>query len=417
MKKIYYRIPMLMAAALTAVTCYIEKPFPDDEELMGEQLPAWQTGYLDIHHISTGRGDCTFMILPDGTTMMVDAGDLSPKGKTQEIMELVPDSRMTAGGWISLYAKKFLTDAGLQPDKLDYFLVTHFHDDHVGNPLNGGTSGKGYIKVGVSEVGSRMQVGKIVDRGWPYDSDCPNFDVFKNSMVMNYRAFLTDRGAGMDGDPAERFVVGSNEQFALKYDKTTYPDFEIRNIYCNGDIWVPSSGKIENLIPEDASSSAMSDENIWSSVINVKYGKFSYHCGGDILNTWNIETRVAEAIGQTDVYSCDHHANGTMVEAVLRATTPQVFVIPVWDYYHPQPPALRNMTDKTIYADDRYIYPAGMLDSNRERLKNDGSDQILQDGHIVIRVYEGGETFQVFVLNDRSIYYDVLHKSQILTSK
>ena len=58
MKNIYYRTAILVAAVLTAVACYVEKPFPDDEELMGEQLPAWKAGYLDIHHISTGILDC-----------------------------------------------------------------------------------------------------------------------------------------------------------------------------------------------------------------------------------------------------------------------------------------------------------------------------------------------------------------------
>lgn len=27
-----------------------------------EQLPKWEKGYLDIHHINTGRGNCTFLI-------------------------------------------------------------------------------------------------------------------------------------------------------------------------------------------------------------------------------------------------------------------------------------------------------------------------------------------------------------------
>ena len=89
-KNTYRLIAMALFCAF-AVSCYIEKPFPDDEEeQMGEQLPSWQKGYLDIHHISTGRGDCTLMILPDGTTMMVDAGDLGSGTYEQEIMARIP---------------------------------------------------------------------------------------------------------------------------------------------------------------------------------------------------------------------------------------------------------------------------------------------------------------------------------------
>ncbi|WP_157830451.1 hypothetical protein [Siphonobacter sp. SORGH_AS_0500] len=37
----------------------------------------WREGYLDIHHINTGRGNSTFFLFPDGTTLLWDAGDLN----------------------------------------------------------------------------------------------------------------------------------------------------------------------------------------------------------------------------------------------------------------------------------------------------------------------------------------------------
>ena len=43
---------------------------------VGEVLPNWSEGYLDIHFINTGRGECCFYILPDGTTLLVDAGEI-----------------------------------------------------------------------------------------------------------------------------------------------------------------------------------------------------------------------------------------------------------------------------------------------------------------------------------------------------
>ena len=42
----------------------------------GQTLKKWEAGYLDIHHINTGRGDCTFCVLPDGTTLLIDAGEV-----------------------------------------------------------------------------------------------------------------------------------------------------------------------------------------------------------------------------------------------------------------------------------------------------------------------------------------------------
>src|SRR6187402_563202 len=46
--------------------------------VVGRPLPAWQAGYLDLHHINTGRGNASYYILPDGTTMLFDAGELDP---------------------------------------------------------------------------------------------------------------------------------------------------------------------------------------------------------------------------------------------------------------------------------------------------------------------------------------------------
>ena len=57
-------------------TCLISQSQPVAE--IGKPLPAWQEGYLDLHHINTGRGSAAFYILPDGTTVLFDAGEMDP---------------------------------------------------------------------------------------------------------------------------------------------------------------------------------------------------------------------------------------------------------------------------------------------------------------------------------------------------
>ena len=88
MKKFFW---IFTVAALLAVACdggEGDMPWPDDLDGKGEQtpsttvveqgkpLPVWSEGYLDIHFINTGRGECCFYILPDGTTLLVDAGEV-----------------------------------------------------------------------------------------------------------------------------------------------------------------------------------------------------------------------------------------------------------------------------------------------------------------------------------------------------
>jgi len=46
---------------------------------IGKAYRGWHEGEMDLHHIYTGRGESNFMIFPDGTSMLVDAGDYDPK--------------------------------------------------------------------------------------------------------------------------------------------------------------------------------------------------------------------------------------------------------------------------------------------------------------------------------------------------
>jgi hypothetical protein len=63
-----------------------------------------------------------------------------------------------------------------------------------------------------------------------------------------------------------------------------------------------------------------------------------------------------------------------------------------------------------------YVFSAGLVTSNRERLASDGQ-LLMPDGHIVVRVYEGGGRFQVFVLDDRSEDYHIIYESPVIRSR
>ena len=77
---------------------------------------------------------------------------------------------------------------------------------------------------------------------------------------------------------------------------------------------------------------------------------------------------------------------------------------------------MKRMLDTSLYPGERMIFATGRLDSNDKNL-GEYADDILQTGHIVIRVYEGGSTYQIFVLSDTSQAYSVIYKSDILTAE
>src|SRR5438132_1199760 len=83
-------------------------------------LPPWSPGMLDIHQIQTGRGNAAFLILPDATTLLIDAGAV-PDRPGPELGPARPDGSRTPGEWIARYVQRF---SPRTPATLDYALIT-----------------------------------------------------------------------------------------------------------------------------------------------------------------------------------------------------------------------------------------------------------------------------------------------------
>jgi glyoxylase-like metal-dependent hydrolase (beta-lactamase superfamily II) len=134
----------------------------------GDVLPAWAPGMLDIHQIVTGRGNAAFMMFPDGTTLLLDAGDAG--GTNDDRLRVSdtdqrPNASRTPAQWIARYIRHM---AGSKA-RLDYVVITHFHGDHIGaitgsEPLS---SHGDYRLRGITEIGETLPIVRLIDRGWP----------------------------------------------------------------------------------------------------------------------------------------------------------------------------------------------------------------------------------------------------------
>lgn len=114
----------------------------------GKTLPLWEEGFLDIHHINTGCGECAFCILPDGTTLLIDAG-----GRISDSVRKVsicPNDSLPPGIWIAHYIAQHFPQGKVQ--QIDYFLSTHFHADHL---------------EAFEDVAKLIPIDKIIDRDYP----------------------------------------------------------------------------------------------------------------------------------------------------------------------------------------------------------------------------------------------------------
>ncbi|MDR2705014.1 MAG: MBL fold metallo-hydrolase [Planctomycetaceae bacterium] len=392
------------AAILTSAAAYSSQivSLTNANESDSVVFPDWQEGFLDIHHISTGRGNATFMIAPDGTTLLIDAGDMSDGRPDNTVLPRLPNASKTPGEWIAAYIKQFSKPLKRNGTDLDYVLLTHFHSDHIGVRQKTVIEKNGYALSGITMVAESLGIGKLVDRDFP-DYNFPSRQSIEREsgkFLKDYLAFIDDQQKNRK-TVIEKFVPGSQEQFTLKYAPKKYP-FSIQNIAANCIVWTGNGTETQTVFPQDAKP----DENMCSCVIKLSYGNFAYFSGGDCSGTpekRDMETPVANVVGRVDAMSMNHHAYIDVANPnFLVKSRPRVMVIPVWDTWHPHVQTLTRMTDKNIYPDQREIFATGLHEENTTRLGNLVKSIVHPQGHIVIRVTDNGTKYRVFVLNATS---------------
>lgn len=382
------------------------------EAQLGETLPLWSEGYLEIHHINTGKGESSFFILPDGTTMLVDAG--ATAASKPRATDPKPNKSRTPGKWISRYVLHFMQK--FPEKKLNYVLISHFHEDHIGEATPGSKkSGSGPYKLyGIAEVGELVPCDKFIDRGWPdYNWPTP----INGEMGNNYIRFVKHQVAN-EKIKAEQYRVGVNNQIVLKNNPIKYPDFEIRNIAANGHVWtgVGSNERYYFSTVNDSDKEYRPNENMCSIAFRLSYGKFDYFSGGDLYSLtsepWqDLETPVGLVTGPVEVCKANHHANfDTMGKAFLRSLHPRVMVIHTWLAQQPDMSVLRRMLSANSYPGPRDIFATNVMEETKvvvgwaiDKLKS-------QQGHIVIRVNPGGAGYMVYVLDDSKENFKVKAK-------
>jgi tetratricopeptide (TPR) repeat protein len=370
---------------------------------VGEPLPKWTAGWLDIHHISTGRGNSTFIVLPDGTTLLVDAG---AAGDGIPETDPHPDASRSPGAWIARYVKRHTPDT----TALDYALITHFHPDHYGqidakSPL----SAKGpYRSSGITEVGDAIPIRTLIDRGWPaYSFPAP----FTDSTMANYRRFVdAQRARGMVVSP---FIAGSGTQIRQLHDTVTHAGVEIRNIIGNGRVWTGTADGWRDLFQSPSGLPGQEDwptENMCSLGFRLSYGRFRYFTGGDLpgvadpgFPSWHsVEPAIAALIGPVDVHTVGQHGSmGQETESFLRTLASKVLVIPSWAPSHPAPDVLKRIMNSRLQPVPRVVFATDMRESAKIVIGNRANQLAGPTGHIVVRVDPGGTRYRVYVLSNK----------------
>ncbi len=386
------------------------------EQNSATSLQPWQSGYLDIHHINTGNGDAAFFVFPDGTTMLFDAGDLNrehlEKYAPLKAVKPHPNDRHNSGTWIAQYIDQALP--GHVSPRLDFVVISHFHDDHYGAMRPGLELSKrgDFYLTGVTAVAEELPVGMLIDRAgphydYPVDLKAAYSQGDEVSTFENYLSFIKSTITNTIG-----LVAGRNDQITLQYDRQGFPEFEVRNVKVNGDIWTGEANDKRTLFTakDVIGTEGKLNENPLSLALKISYGDFDYFTGGDMtglrgfgLPTWfDVETPVGKVVGEIDALALNHHGNRDATnESFLAALTPRVIVQQTWISDHPGGEVAHRITSQGIYSGDRDIFATNILDETKIAigpwLTNNYTSM---QGHVLIRVSSGGKQYFVMVLDD-----------------
>ena len=378
----------------------------------GEKFLPWSAGCLDLHHIATGRGSAMLAICPDGTTLLVDAGAIYDSLKYT--IAPMPDGSRRPGEWVARYAARHIRAAGATG--IDYLLVSHLHGDHIGQwvPELPVSAQGDYLLTGIMDVAEQIPLRKLVDRGCPdyrYPS-ATSFAAYPNDRLTfeNYLKYVAHRQR--HAQAVERFVPGTTRQFALVRAPEKFPQFNVRNLAADGEVWLGEGEKTARLFPEISASSLqrLPTENMCSTAIRIQHVRFSYYTGGDLPNEvvgwygdwpWqDIATPVARAAGPVSVAVANHHGYVDSMSAdCVRALQPRVFVLLGWDSAHPTIRPLYNMLSRELYAGDRDLFATAVKEENLI-VTRDLAKLASVRGHVVIRVPPDGESFRVQILDN-----------------
>lgn len=371
-----------------------------------DKLPAWEEGHLDIHFISTGRGNSTFILMPDGTSLLVDAGDLNQNA--DRLAPPVPDQSKTPGQWIADYIHQ-IHPKGKQAE-LDYVLITHYHSDHIGLYLPQSETHPcgGYKLSGTSEVGSIIPVKKLIDSGDDFRRIGQNTETGDLNQLEEYRKFINYQRKA-NGLQYEKFRVGSYSQLNMKNKPGEYPDFIVKNLFSNGVISAVSDSSIAIRKFKEGD---FPPENDLSSGIRISYGLFDFYTGGDIPgightgspDTESMESLAAPVIGNIDVATLNHHGNrNSQNEFFVRTLQPRVWIGQSWTIRHPGEEVLRRIMSPYVYPGERDLFTNFLHPVNESYLgENMVNHYKSTNGHIVVRVYPPGRNYDVYILNDQT---------------
>ncbi len=302
-------------------------------------LPWWRsrppkpTGELQVHVLDVGpiEGDSILIISPTGKSVLIDAGDA---GKGKVVLDALKRYKV---------------------ERLDYFIATHPHPDHIG---------------GADEVMNVIKVGTVIDNGVDLSTPAPE-------------APATNKGKGSKRPPpAPKKKVKTVTTFfdeyaaALKQNGAQYEKAEAGKQYVlGGGAILTVLAPTEPFFTKDQMKAGGNDTNANSVVLRLDYGDFSMLFMGD-AETQTEQRLLGKDIDlKAKVIKIAHHGSKYATsQEFLRRVQPEAAIISdgSWNRYgHPAQAVLDRLkaTNVKVFRTDLQgevtITTRGKLDSSK----------------------------------------------------
>jgi competence protein ComEC len=234
---------------------------------------------LQIYFVDVEGGQSTLFVTPEGRSLLIDTG--------------WPDNNGRDADRIVAAAK----DAGVK--KIDFVLITHYHDDHVG---------------GAPQLAAKIPVGTFIDHG-------ENRETNDASVTRVFAAYQQLLSSGK----YKRMIAKPGEVLPIT-------GMQVRIVSADGELIerpLPGAGKENTGCANAAKPPVDVTENPRSVGTLITFGKLRILDLADLTGDKEMDLMCPmNKIGPVDIYVASHHGSpNSGSPALVHATAPRVAIM------------------------------------------------------------------------------------------
>ena len=230
---------------------------------------------LRVYFVDVEGGQATLFVTPEGNSLLIDTGWPGNNGRDAD--RIVAAAR----------------DAGIQ--RIDYVLITHYHDDHVG---------------GAPQLAAKIPIGTFIDHGENREPGAQKlYDAYKALLDSGKYKHITAR-------PDDVVRVGSARVKVISADGNVLPKL------------LPGGGQ-ENGSCGGSAPAGDQTENPRSLGVLITFDRLKILDLGDLTSDKEYALMCpVNRLGHVDIYIASHHGfDQSGSEALVHAIAPRVAIV------------------------------------------------------------------------------------------